>query len=36
MRVYVWRTNKAWAQTRRQLIVRLSDVTDHIAYFRFR
>jgi Tol biopolymer transport system component len=33
---YVWKTNKAWAQTCRQLTLRLSDGTDHIAYFKFK
>jgi predicted extracellular nuclease len=32
---YAWKTNRAWAGTCRQLIVRLNDGTDHIAYFRF-
>jgi uncharacterized protein YjbI with pentapeptide repeats len=30
---YVWKTDKAWAGTCRQLTLRLSDGTDHIAYF---
>jgi S-adenosylhomocysteine hydrolase len=30
---YVWKTNKAWAHTCQPLIIRLSDGTDHIAYF---
>jgi len=34
--VYVWKTNKAWAGTCRQLVVRLNDGTDHMANFRFR
>ena len=33
---YVWKTDKSWAQTCRQLIVRLSDGSDHVAYFTFR
>ena len=33
---YVWKTNKAWAQTCRQLIVRLKDGTVHHANFTFR
>ena len=33
---YVWKTDKTWAQTCRQLIVRLADGTDHIAYFKFK
>jgi len=28
---YVWKTSKAWAQTCRQLIVRLADGAEHIA-----
>jgi hypothetical protein len=32
---YVWKTDKAWAGTCRQLIVRLSDGVDHIALFQF-
>jgi hypothetical protein len=33
---YVWKTEKSWRGTCRQLIVRLNDGTDHIAYFRFK
>jgi hypothetical protein len=33
---YVWKTKKAWAGSCRQLIVKLSDGTEHIAYFEFR
>ncbi len=33
---YVWKTNKAWAGTCRKLVVRLTDGTDHVAYFDFR
>ena len=32
---YTWKTNRNWAGTCRQLIVRLSDGTDHIALFKF-
>jgi hypothetical protein len=32
---YVWKTDKAWANTCRQLHVRLSDGSDHIADFKF-
>ena len=32
---YVWKTDKAWAGTCRQLIVRLIDGTEHIALFQF-
>ncbi len=32
---YVWKSDKAWAGTCRQLIVRLNDGTDHIALFQF-
>jgi Tol biopolymer transport system component len=31
--IYVWKTNKAWANTCRQLIVKLNDHTSHMAYF---
>jgi Bacterial Ig-like domain (group 3)/Galactose oxidase, central domain len=34
--VYVWKTDKPWANTCRQLIVRLSDGTDHVANFKFK
>ena len=30
---YVWKTEKAWANTCRKLTVRLNDGTDHVAYF---
>jgi predicted extracellular nuclease len=33
---YVWKTNKAWAGTCRQLIVKLNDGTVHAANFVFR
>jgi hypothetical protein len=33
---YVWKTDKAWAGTCRQLIVRLNDLTDHVAVFQFK
>ena len=32
---YTWKTERSWAGTCRQLIVRLSDGTDHVALFRF-
>jgi hypothetical protein len=32
---YVWKTDKSWANTCRQLVVRLSDGTDRIALFKF-
>lgn len=32
---YVWKTNKAWAKTCRQLIVVLADGTTHTADFKF-
>ena len=32
---YKWRTDSAWTGTCRQLIVRLNDGTEHIAYFMF-
>jgi hypothetical protein len=34
--VYVWKTNKAWAGTCRQLIVQLNDGTSHVAYFKLK
>jgi YVTN family beta-propeller protein len=34
--VYVWKTEKAWAGTCRQLIVRLNDGIDHVANFKFK
>jgi hypothetical protein len=34
--VYVWKTDKAWAGTCRQLVVKLSDNTEHRAGFRFK
>ena len=33
---YVWKTNKAWAGTCRQLIVTLVDGTQHLANFKFK
>jgi hypothetical protein len=33
---YVWKTNKAWAGTCRQLIVTLVDGSSHVASFRFK
>jgi len=33
--VYVWKTNKSWAGTCRQLDVQLSDGSHHIADFEF-
>ena len=32
---YTWKTDKAWAGTCRKLTVRLSDGSDHLAYFSF-
>jgi hypothetical protein len=32
---YVWKTDKAWANTCRQLHVKLTDGTDHVADFKF-
>ena len=34
--VYVWKTDKAWSGTCRQLVVKLSDNTEHRANFRFK
>ena len=33
---YIWKTNKAWSGTCRQLIVKLSDGTEHRANFKFK
>ncbi len=33
---YTWKTNKAWAGTCRQLIVKLVDGTEHTANFKFK
>jgi N-acetylneuraminic acid mutarotase len=33
--VYTWKTDKAWANSCRKLTVRLTDNSDHIAYFKF-
>jgi len=33
---YVWKTDKAWAGTCRQLIVTLTDGTTHVANFKFK
>jgi hypothetical protein len=32
---YVWKTNKAWAGTCRQLLVKLKDNSEHRANFDF-
>jgi hypothetical protein len=32
---YTWKTNRSWANTCRQLTIRLSDGTDHTALFQF-
>lgn len=32
---YVWKSDKGWANSCRKITVRLSDGTDHIAYFNF-
>ena len=34
--VYVWKTDKAWAGTCRQLTVKLNDSTVHVANFKFK
>jgi hypothetical protein len=34
--IYSWKTDKAWAGTCRQLIVKLTDGTYHWADFRFK
>ena len=33
---YVWKTQKAWAGTCRQLVVKLNDGTEHVAYFKLK
>jgi hypothetical protein len=33
---YVWKTDKAWAETCRQLDVQLTDGTNHLANFLFK
>ena len=33
---YVWKTDKAWAGTGRQLVVKLNDGTSHRANFQFK
>src|SRR5262249_5018605 len=33
---YVWKTEKSWAGTCRQLIVKLNDGTVHVANFKFK
>jgi hypothetical protein len=33
---YTWKTDKAWANTCRQLTVRLVDGSEHVALFQFR
>ena len=32
---YVWKTNKGWANTCRELVVKLDDGTEHLANFKF-
>ena len=34
--VYVWKTDKAWAQTCRRLVLRLIDGSDHVAAIKFK
>lgn len=33
---YVWKTDKVWAGTCRQLLLKLSDGTTHVAHFQFK
>ena len=33
---YTWKTEKAWANSCRQLRLRLSDGSDHVANFQFK
>ena len=32
---YVWKTDKAWANTCRQLVIKLDDLTTHVANFNY-
>ena len=32
---YTWKTDKAWANTCRKLVIRLADGTEHTALFKF-
>lgn len=34
--VYIWKTEPAWAGTCRELVLRLTDGSDHLAVFQFR
>ncbi|HTP07857.1 MAG TPA: PxKF domain-containing protein, partial [Anaerolineae bacterium] len=34
--IYIWKTDKSWAGTCRQLIVTLTDGTTHVANFKFK
>ena len=34
--IYVWKTENSWAGTCRQLIVRLNDGSERVAFFKFR
>jgi hypothetical protein len=34
--IYVWKTEKAWGNTCRELNVKLNDTTEHKATFKFR
>ena len=34
--IYVWKTNKTWAGSCRQLVVKLIDGTSHVANFKFK
>ena len=33
---YIWKTDKSWSGTCRQLVIRLADNTDHVANFKFK
>ena len=33
---YVWKTEKAWVGSCRQLVVKLKDGTEHLASFEFK
>jgi Bacterial surface protein, Ig-like domain/Domain of unknown function DUF11/HYR domain len=34
--IYVWKTDSSWAGTSRQLVIKLSDGSTHVANFKFR
>lgn len=34
--IYIWKTDKTWAGTSKQLQIKLADGTPHVAYFKFK